>query len=38
MDVSFIHHDCLFETKNTVYVLMGPGRMVRTDLGVAQSL
>ncbi|WP_440130588.1 DUF6957 family protein [Pseudomonas fluorescens] len=37
LGVSFTH-DCLFETKNTVYVLMGPGRRVRTDLDVAQSL
>ncbi|WP_442793496.1 DUF6957 family protein [Pseudomonas sp. MF6747] len=37
LGVSFTH-DCLFETKNTVYVLMGPGRRVRANLDVVQSL
>ena len=37
LGVSFTQ-DCLFETKNTVYVLMGPGRRVQTDLDVALSL
>lgn len=30
--------DCLFETKNTVYMLMGPGRRARTDLNDTLSL
>lgn len=29
---------CLFETKNTIYVLMGSGRRLRTDLDVALSM
>jgi len=37
LEVSFTH-DCLFETKNTVYVLMGAGRRLRTDLDIALSL
>ncbi|MGF6516600.1 hypothetical protein ABH912_004066 [Pseudomonas sp. BT76 TE3572] len=35
--VSFTH-GCLFETKNTIYVLMGFGRRLRTDLDIALSL
>lgn len=35
--VSFTH-GCLFETKNTIYVLMGPGRRLRTDLDIALSM
>ncbi|MBR7200325.1 hypothetical protein [Pseudomonas sp. 14A] len=35
--VSFTH-GCLFETKNTIYVLMGPGRRLRTDLDTALSM
>ncbi|MHA6578649.1 DUF6957 family protein [Pseudomonas yamanorum] len=31
-------HGCLFETKNTIYVLMGPGRRLRTDLDIALSM
>ena len=37
LGVSFTH-DCLFRTKNTVYVLMGTGRRLRTDLDIALSL
>ena len=37
LGVSFTH-DCLFRTKNTVYVLMGSGRRLRTDLNIALSL
>ena len=37
LGVSYIH-DCLFLTKNTVYVLMGAGRRLRTDLDTALSL
>ena len=37
LGVSFTHN-CLFLTKNTVYVLMGAGRRVRTDLDIALSL
>jgi hypothetical protein len=37
LGVSFTHN-CLFETKNTVYVLMGAGRRLRTDLDIALSL
>jgi hypothetical protein len=37
LGVSFTHA-CLFETKNTVYVLMGAGRRVSTDLNIALSL
>lgn len=29
---------CLFETKNTIYVLMGSGRRLRTDLDIALSM
>lgn len=35
--VSFTH-GCLFETKNTIYVLMGSGRRLRTDLDIALSM
>ena len=35
--VSFTH-GCLFETKNTIYVLMGAGRRLHTDLEIALSL
>ncbi|WP_434768053.1 DUF6957 family protein [Pseudomonas triticicola] len=35
--VSFTH-GCLFETKNTIYVLMGPGGRLRTDLDTALSM
>ena len=35
--VSF-SHGCLFETKNTIYVLMGSGRRVRTGLEVVFSI
>ena len=31
-------HNYLFRTKNTVYVLMGTGRRLRTDLDIALSL
>lgn len=31
-------HACLFETKNTVYVLMGSGRRLCLDLDIAMSL
>ncbi|MCP1485283.1 hypothetical protein J3D48_001596 [Pseudomonas fluorescens] len=37
MAVSFTQ-GCLFETKNTVYVLMGPGRRLHTSLDVALSI
>ncbi|WP_457371441.1 DUF6957 family protein [Pseudomonas sp. TE3911] len=37
MAVSFTH-GCLFETKNTIYVLMGSGRRLRTDLDIALSM
>lgn len=37
LGVSFTHA-CLFETKNTVYVLMGAGRRLHTDLDIALSL
>ncbi|MEG0065282.1 MAG: hypothetical protein RR740_11840, partial [Pseudomonas sp.] len=37
LGVSFTHN-CLFGTKNTVYVLMGAGRRLRTDLDIALSL
>ena len=37
LGVSFTHA-CLFETKNTVYVLIGAGRRVSTDLNFALSL
>ena len=37
LGVSFTHN-CLFPTKNTVYVLMGAGRRLRTDLDIALSL
>jgi len=37
LGVSYIH-DCLFLTKNTVYVLLGAGRRLRTDLDTALSL
>ncbi|MXI45801.1 hypothetical protein GRW89_04710 [Pseudomonas moraviensis] len=33
-----LSQNCLFETKNTVYVLMGAGRRLRTDLDIALSL
>jgi hypothetical protein len=37
LGVSFTHA-CLFETKNTVCVLMGTGRRLRTDIDIALSL
>lgn len=37
LEVSFTH-SWLFETKNTVYVLMGAGRRLRTNLDIALSL
>ena len=35
--VSF-SHGCLFETRNMIYVLMGSGRRVRTELEVVLSI
>ncbi|KAB2527334.1 hypothetical protein F8N49_04080 [Pseudomonas sp. GXM4] len=37
LEVSF-SQNCLFETKNTVYVLMRAGRRLRTNLDIALSL
>lgn len=35
--ISFTH-GCLFETKNTIYAVMGPSRRLRTDLDIALGM